>query len=216
MPELKDDSDAVVEEILEEEIFEEEAAEKVETEKEKSKRKRLHSENTYIFDDPQTAITARDLLRYEDGSLVEGFRVFGFLKPENPQEKLKRNDDRCLTDATNFILARNADFAASWLLESFGWKGGLFQTKKKFGAGRSKTVVLATMLEYGKMLACLAFKEVNVENMQFKTLLVTAHADLTVENNEYAKTFKQFFGPGGNYDHYRDDDGTWKVATKEG
>ena len=211
MPDL-----AEVEEVLEDDVIEDiddAAADKTETTKETSKRKRLAKDNTYLFNDLKEAITARDLLKYEDGSTVEGFRVFGFAKSD---KKLERNDDRCLVGASDFVVARSADLAASWLLESQGWKGGLFQTKKKFGAGRGKSVILATMLEYGKMLACLAFKEITVKDNQFKTLLITAHSGLTIADEGQAKMFKQFYGPGGNYDHYRENDGTWKEANKEG
>ncbi len=214
-PELKDEA-TEIEEIMEDSDIKEvneEAADKAETTKETSKHKRLAKENVYFFSDVKEAVTARDLLKYEDGSLVEGFRVFGFAKTE---KKLERNDDRCLQGATNFIIARSADLAASWLLESQGWKGGLFQTKKKFGAGRGKSIVLSTMLEYGKMLACLAFVEINVKDNQFKTLIETPHSGLSVQNVEQAKMFKEYYGPGGNYDHYREDDGTWKESNKEG
>lgn len=216
-PELKDEV-TEVEEIMEDsdiEEVDEDAANKTEitSEKETSKRKRLAKENVYFFSDVKEAVTARDLLKYEDGSLVEGFRVFGFAKAD---KKLKRNDDRCLEGATNFVVARSADLAASWLLESQGWKGGLFQTKKKFGAGRGKSIILSTMLEYGKMLACLAFKEISVKENQFKTLITTAHSGLSVQDEGQATMFKQFYGPGGNYDHYREEDGTWKEANKEG
>jgi len=225
MPILEDAAQDV-EEVLEDEEIEdiEDAAEKTTT---TTKRQRLSSNNEYLHSTSEAAATARDSLKYEDGSKVSGFRIFGFASfpPEDVEKeaaddkvKLLIRKDKKLTNVTDFVVARNADIAAAYLLEGLGWRGGLWETKTKLGAGRSRTTILSTMLDYGKLLATQAFKEVDMPDDGPQALISTPHEGLTVANAQMAKNFTNFFGPDGQYSHYREDDdvGTWKESNKEG
>ncbi len=195
------------------------------TNKTSTERKRLSSENTYIHNSSESAITARDSMKYEDGSEVKGFRVFGFAsfskdqisKANDTKSKLLERKDRILQNVTDFVVARNADIASSYLIEALGWRCGLFETKVKVGAGRGKSVIQRSMLGYGKMLSMLGFGtqalDGNHENIKNTPI---DHPEDSIVNAEYAKTFKEFFGPGGKYDHFREENGDWKESTKDG
>ncbi len=213
--------DDAVEEVLEDDTIEELDEEITTT---TTKRRRLNSENVYVFDSVDDATTARDSITYEDDSKVEGFRIFGFAptpkdQPADKKFKLKRGDDRKLKNATTFVIARNSDLASAWLLESMGYVSSLYETKAKSGAGRSKSMILRGMLEYGKMLAMVAFGQKPPEGSDHNGILVTIEPaknnDIKVVSADQAATFKKYYSSGGNYDHYREDDGTWKKFTKD-
>jgi len=229
MPTLTDD---VVEDVLDDDAIEDvpESENKVD----KKKPKRFSEENEHVFDDAPTALEALQNLKYDDGSKVDpaGFRVFGFahdlpdqtIKDEKGIEsvvdgELVRNDQRELTNATDFVIARNVDLAASYLMESQGWVGGLYKTRPRgAGAGRSKTNILSSMLDFGKLLAVQAYKECPMPEGGYQTLAgVSLDTDsLTVENETAHKNFQNWFAPGGNYGHYRDEEGNWKESNKDG
>lgn len=218
MPELED---AVAEEVLEDDAIEDvEDVEDVETEstvKKDSTRKRLHEDNVYLFTDNEKAATSLSKLKYEDDSPVEGFRVFGFANLKK-DEKLERGEDQILTNATNFIVARTTDLAASYLMDFLGWKGGPYKTKKRgSSSGRAKTIVLASMLEYGKLLSIGAYENCVMPEGGQNALVSTPISidDLIIENESNHKNFQAWFAPGKNYGHYREDNGHWKLSTKK-
>jgi len=185
-------------------------------------RKRLSSKNIYIHNSSESAITARDSMKYEDGSEVKGFRVFGFkmfsekaIAEESSENKLLERKDRVLQNVTEFVVARNSDIASSYLIEALGWRGGLFETKVKAGAGRGKSVIQRSMLEYGKMLSMLGFGIIAPEGDHNKIKNTPIDPSDSISNEAYAKTFKEYFGPGAKYDHFREENGDWKESNKD-
>ncbi len=187
-------------------------------------RKRLSKANTYIFQKAEDAVAGKEKLVYEDGSTIEGFRVFAFSKApddfvpndKTPVWKLKRGDNRCLIGGTVFVVARNADIAASWLIESKGWFCGLYQTIAKTGAGRAKSVIAKGMLEYGKMLSMFAYGLTPPKDGNHNDILAVTDGLAVVAGFEGQNaSFIEHYGPGGKYDHYRTEDGTWKPFTKD-
>lgn len=211
---------AEVEEV--EEILEDGEIEEMETTTTTTttKRQRLSKDNIYLYDDAQSALEAKKSIVYDDGSKVEGFRVFGFALPpaDHPADKkfeLTRNKERFLTNATAFVVARNEHIASAWFLESLGYASGLYHTLARSGAGRSKSTIISSMLEFGKMLAMTAFGQSPPEGENHNGIKSTPW-DLAVVDETQANTFNQFFGKGETYDHFREEDGTWKPATKEG
>lgn len=208
MPQVSDSPTAVADEPIpssnefevEEEL--EEEAERATTKK--KKKRKFHPDNAYHFNSLDLAKEGLKHLTFDDDTNVPEnvFRPIKVIREANGNEEDK-----------GFVLARSANDAALKFLENKGFILKLADPKKKFGAGRTKTKIETTMIEYGKLLAQHIFRGCTRSTLDSNQAVLT----LDYKDNadpHFVSQWEEYFGSNGTHDHYFDEDGRFKSPNK--